>query len=126
MRQPPSSCTPPATAPWPSTPSASTPPPQYVRAVVPAKGQALATVIPGAHENLEASMISAATPNELTALERGYYADMERAYFGLTWKKAGWDCLRHLELLAAGCVPLFTHIGTAPAGAVVFSCPSAC
>jgi hypothetical protein len=54
------------------------------------------------------------------ALERGYYADIERSYFGLTWKKAGWDCLRHLELLAAGCVPLFTDIGAAPRGAVAF------
>ena len=95
-------------------------PPQYVRAVVPAKGQALATVIPGAHDTYKFLPTPDATPNELTALERGYYADMERAYFGLTWKKAGWDCLRHLELLAAGCVPLFTDIGTAPAGAVAF------
>ena len=54
------------------------------------------------------------------ALERSYYADIERSYFGLTWKKAGWDCLRHLELLAAGCVPLFTDIGAAPRGAVAF------
>ena len=45
---------------------------------------------------------------------------MERSYFGLTWKKAGWDCLRHLELLAAGYVPLFTDIGNAPRGAVAF------
>ena len=95
-------------------------PPEYVRAVVPAKGQALATVIPGAHDTYKFLPTPDATPNELTALERGYYADMERAYFGLTWKKAGWDCLRHLELLAAGCVPLFTDIGAAPAGAVAF------
>ena len=89
-------------------------PPYYVRAVVPPKGQALATVIPGAHDTYKFLPSSGATPSELTALERNYYADMERSYFGLTWKKAGWDCLRHLELLAAGCVPLFTDIGGAP------------
>ncbi len=95
-------------------------PPEYVRAVVPAKGQGLATVIPGAPETYKFLPKPGATPAELMALERSYYADIERSYFGLTWKKAGWDCLRHLELLAAGCVPLFTDIGAAPRGAVAF------
>ena len=95
-------------------------PPEYVRAVVPAKGQGLATVIPGAPETYKYLPAPGASPAGLLALERNYYADMERSFFGLTWKKAGWDCLRHLELLAAGCVPLFTDIGAAPRGAVAF------
>jgi hypothetical protein len=95
-------------------------PPEYVRTVVPAKGQGLATVIPGAPETYKYLPKPGAAPAELMALERSYYADIERSYFGLTWKKAGWDCLRHLELLAAGCVPLFTDIGAAPRGAVAF------
>ena len=41
---------------------------------------------------------------------------MQRSFFGLTWKKGGWDCLRHLELLASGCLPLFTDIARAPRG----------
>jgi hypothetical protein len=88
--------------------------------VVPAKGQGLVTVIPGAPETYKYLPKAGATPAELAALERDYYADMERSYFGLTWKKAGWDCLRHLELMAAGCVPLFTDIVGAPRGAVAF------
>lgn len=91
-------------------------PAQYVRAVVPAKSQALATVVPGDHATYKFWPRPGASPTELADLERAYYADMERALFGLTWKKAGWDCLRHLELLAAGCVPLFTDIHSAPAG----------
>lgn len=95
-------------------------PPTYVRAVVPPKGQALATVIPGRHETYKYVPRAGHTPTQLTALERDYYADMERSLFGLTWKKAGWDCMRHLELLAAGCLPLFTDIDRAPPGAVAF------
>lgn len=95
-------------------------PPSYVRAVVPPKGQALATVIPGAQKTYKYMPRAGHTPAELTALEREYYADMERSLFGLTWKKAGWDCLRHLELLAAGTVPLFTDVDKAPRGAIAF------
>ena len=31
-----------------------------------------------------------------------YYADYQRSYFGLTYKKGGWDCMRHLEIMANG------------------------
>jgi len=95
-------------------------PPEYVRAVVPAKAQALVTVIPGHPSTYQFKPRPDSTPAQLAALEREYYADMERSLFGLTWKKAGWDCMRHLELLAAGCTPLFTDIEAAPAGAVAF------
>lgn len=95
-------------------------PPSYVRAVVPPKGQALATVIPGLPSTYKYMPRAGNTAAELVALEREYYADMERSLFGLTWKKAGWDCLRHLELLASGSVPLFTDIDRAPRGAVAF------
>ena len=33
----------------------------------------------------------------------GAYHD---AYFGLTHRKAGWDCFRHVEILASGAIPL--------------------
>ena len=33
--------------------------------------------------------------------------------FCLTFAKSGWDCMRHLEILANGCVPLFTGDGAA-------------
>ena len=46
--------------------------------------------------------------------EEDYYNDYKRSYFAYTWKKSGWDCLRHYEILAAGCVPLFLDIAFIP------------
>ena len=34
--------------------------------------------------------------------------------FAITRKKAGWDCLRHYEILANGCIPLFLNIENCP------------
>lgn len=42
--------------------------------------------------------------------EAGYYRSYQRAYYGLTQKKAGWDCLRHYEILANGCIPYFVGL----------------
>lgn len=43
-----------------------------------------------------------------------YYADMKRSLFVITYKKAGWDCLRHYEILATGSLPLFVNIKHCP------------
>jgi len=47
--------------------------------------------------------------------EADYYADYQRSYFGLTRKKAGWDALRHYEILGNSCVPCFQDIERCPA-----------
>ena len=47
-----------------------------------------------------------------------YRKDLEGSLFALTFKKAGWDCLRHLEILSAGCLPLFTDIVNCPKSAI--------
>eukprot|EP00756_Hemistasia_phaeocysticola_P047793 Hpha_TRINITY_DN22257_c0_g1::TRINITY_DN22257_c0_g1_i1::g.167102::m.167102 len=39
-----------------------------------------------------------------------YFTDYRRAYFCVTRKKAGWDALRHYEVLAMGCVPYFVDV----------------
>ena len=44
-----------------------------------------------------------------------YYADLQRSRFGVTTKKAGWDCLRHYEQAANGCVPCFRDLDAKPA-----------
>ena len=36
------------------------------------------------------------------------------AMFGVTRSKAGWDCMRHLEIMAAGCIPFFTDLDELP------------
>lgn len=46
--------------------------------------------------------------------EDDYHNEYRRSYFGYTAKKAGWDCLRHYEILANGCVPIFENIENCP------------
>ncbi len=47
-------------------------------------------------------------------IEQDYYNDYNRSYFGVTMKKAGWDCMRHYEILANNCVPYFTDLEECP------------
>jgi len=46
--------------------------------------------------------------------EEEYYYDYYRSTFGITMKKAGWDCMRHYEIMANGCIPLFSNIDNCP------------
>jgi hypothetical protein len=46
--------------------------------------------------------------------EQDYYQEYARSYFGETWKKGGWDCMRHYEIIASGCVPIFRGIESCP------------
>jgi hypothetical protein len=46
--------------------------------------------------------------------EGTYRAQYNRAYFGLTHRKAGWDCFRHVEIMAAGGVPLMPDAAGIP------------
>jgi hypothetical protein len=47
--------------------------------------------------------------------ETEYYDDLRRSRFGITTKRAGWDCLRHYEIAANGCVPCFRSLASKPA-----------
>ncbi len=47
--------------------------------------------------------------------EEDYYKHYQRCYYAYTWKKGGWDCLRHYEILANGCIPYFTDLDHCPA-----------
>jgi hypothetical protein len=55
-------------------------------------------------------------PAAILAAEDGYHADMARSLFSVTYRKGGWDCLRHLEIIAAGALPVFTDIDDLPSG----------
>lgn len=46
--------------------------------------------------------------------ESAYYADLRASRFGVTTKRAGWDCLRHYEQAANGCVPCFRALDSKP------------
>jgi hypothetical protein len=46
--------------------------------------------------------------------EKDYYQDYATSYYGITHKKAGWDCMRHYEILANKCIPYFTDLSGCP------------
>jgi Methyltransferase domain len=46
--------------------------------------------------------------------ENSYYDDYASSVFGLTKRKLGWDCMRHYEILANGCIPYFENIDACP------------
>ena len=47
-------------------------------------------------------------------IEQEYYDDYNKSYFGVTMKKAGWDCMRHYEILANHCIPYFADLQECP------------
>ena len=46
--------------------------------------------------------------------ENDYYQDLQKSRFGITTKRAGWDCLRHYELAANGCILCFKDLDKKP------------
>lgn len=46
--------------------------------------------------------------------EIDYYNGYRESRFAYTMKKAGWDCLRHYEILTNGSIPLFLDISNCP------------
>jgi len=65
---------------------------------IPVKDQDFATVIPWQLNTY------------IFTREEDYYKDYQRSYFAITCKKGGWDCMRHYEILANGCIPYFTDL----------------
>lgn len=47
-------------------------------------------------------------------LESDYYNEYQQSRFAWTWKKAGWDCMRHYEILFNGCLPIFFNLEMCP------------
>ncbi|MBN7799916.1 hypothetical protein J0A67_03540 [Algoriphagus aestuariicola] len=68
----------------------------------PTKAQIWAEVIPGFKETYRFGS------------ELEYYQMYQAAKFGFTWKKGGWDCLRHYEIIANGAIPVFRDIDHCP------------
>jgi hypothetical protein len=46
--------------------------------------------------------------------EEDYYKDLQISRFGITTKRAGWDCMRHYEIAANGAVPCFRDLDLKP------------
>ena len=51
--------------------------------------------------------------------EMDYYKMYQNSIFALTYKKAGWDTLRHYEILMNGCLPIFLDIENCPTDTMV-------
>lgn len=43
-----------------------------------------------------------------------YYQEYRSSRFAITTRKGGWDCLRHYEILACGCIPVFPDLEQCP------------
>lgn len=52
--------------------------------------------------------------------EAAYYGGYAESLFGITMKKAGWDCLRHYEIMANGCIPHFLDLEGCPPNTMRF------
>jgi hypothetical protein len=52
--------------------------------------------------------------------ESEYYHDYRSSLFAYTTKKAGWDCLRHYEIMANDAIPIFIDLDKCPFGTMQF------
>ncbi|CAE7885719.1 unnamed protein product, partial [Symbiodinium sp. KB8] len=46
--------------------------------------------------------------------EYAYYTQYSKALFGITMRKAGWDCFRHYEIIMSGSIPFFIGLKDMP------------
>lgn len=69
---------------------------------IPTKTKLLSTIIPG---NTHAYTFDT---------EEDYYKEYQTSMFAITRKKGGWDCMRHYEILANGCIPYFEKMEDCP------------
>lgn len=79
-------------------------PDEYVVDEVPVKHQLLNTLVPGGKNEHRFGV----------GQEKEYNEQYQSCMFATTKKKGGWDCLRHYEILANGCIPLFEKIEECP------------
>ena len=70
--------------------------------IIPSKTKMVSDLIPGKQSTY------------IYTTEQDYYNEYRSSLFAITTKKGGWDCMRHYEILANGCIPLFTDIDKCP------------
>lgn len=67
---------------------------------------------------IKTKLLSSLIPGQLSTYiynnETDYYNEYKQSYFAITTKKGGWDCMRHYEILANGCIPYFPNIEDCP------------
>lgn len=77
-------------------------PESQICADIPIKTKGFSTLIPGDMSTY------------IYNTEEEYYNQYKESFFGLTMKKGGWDCMRHYEILACGCIPWFKNLDECP------------
>jgi hypothetical protein len=74
------------------------------------------------HSEKKQSLISSIVPGEPYSFnsEEEYLSNYESSYWAISHKKGGWDCLRHLEILKSGCIPLMHDARRIPRDAMFY------
>jgi len=74
--------------------------------------------------NVKTKILSSLIPGDLSTYiyntEEEYYNEYKTSYFAITTKKAGWDCMRHYEIMAAYSVPSFLNLEKCPERTMVY------
>ena len=70
-------------------------------------------------EKLVSYIIPNDSKNYTFTNEIDYYEEYSKSWFAHTKKKAGWDCLRHYEIMMNGCVPIFEDLENCPINTMV-------
>jgi hypothetical protein len=67
---------------------------------------------------LKTKLVSNLIPGQIQTYiynnEEDYYNEYKQSLFAITTRKAGWDCMRHYEILANGCIPYFPNLEQCP------------
>lgn len=71
-------------------------------------------ILPEQKKREQAFIIPGDTSTYIYKSESEYYNGYADSKYALTTKKGGWDCLRHYEILANGCIPYFPDIEKCP------------
>lgn len=74
--------------------------------------------IPPAKRNISAIFLPG--KNNIYEIESAYYNAYKESIFAFTCKKAGWDCMRHYEILACGTIPYFIGLSVCPPSIMTF------
>ena len=65
-------------------------------------------------EKMLSSLIPGKMETYIYYTEKDYYHEYQVSMFAMTTKKGGWDCMRHYEIMANGCIPYFPKIEECP------------
>ena len=70
------------------------------------------------HKHPKEKLLSSLIPGDYSTYiyntEEAYYNEYRKSFFAITCKKGGWDCMRHYEIIANGCIPYFKDIEQCP------------